>query len=119
MNGLAYLIACLALGVASHCLAGEPAFCTSMCASEQRQCRAQARLTPQGERTENLKNTDRNPFARTARGEVPPSATRAMDAAGANERQVSGLGACDATYQRCTRACAVPAKDTTPAGRTG
>jgi hypothetical protein len=109
MNRPAYLIACLGLSAAAHCLAEAPAFCTSMCSSEQRQCRAQARLTPQGERRENLGTDDRNPLARTAQREVPSSATRAMDAAGTNDRQASGMGACDAAYQRCTRACTVPA----------
>lgn len=121
MNRLALLITCLGLGAARYCMAGEPAMCKSMCASEQQTCRAHARLTPQGERTDNLRNESRNPFARTASGEVPSSATRALDAAGASTRQASGLGACDAAYQRCTRACATPEKvtDKAAAGRAG
>lgn len=108
-NRLALLIACLGMTAAGTCLAEDAAFCKSMCASEQRQCRADARLQPKEERLMPPDTPDHNPLARTAQGEVPSQAARALEAAGADHRRADRLGSCDTSYQRCTRSCAVPA----------
>lgn len=91
----------------------DPAFCRSMCASEQNACRADARVQPQEERLAANDPADRNPFARTAQGQVPRTDMRALDAVGDENRKQQRLGACDATYQRCTRGCATAAPSNT------
>lgn len=95
------------LGAAGPALAADPAFCTSMCASEQRECRAGAQAQPLEERFAAATIEQRNPLARTVQGEVPGQATRALDAAGDNGRRMARLDACDSAQQRCTRSCAV------------
>lgn len=95
-----------AASVTTPALAAAPAFCTSMCASEQRECRAGAQALPLEQRLTGSTPEYRNPLARTAQGAVPGQATRALDAAGDNGRRMARLGACDTALQRCTRACA-------------
>jgi len=94
------------MGAAGPALAADPAFCTSMCASEQRECRAGAQATPLGDRFAAATVEQRNPLARTVQGAVPGQATRALDAAGDNGRRMARLDACDSALQRCTRSCA-------------
>ncbi|MDY0976906.1 hypothetical protein SOM61_18230 [Massilia sp. CFBP9012] len=94
------------VSVARPVLAADPAFCTSMCASEQRECRAGAQALPLEQRLTGSTAESRNPLARTAQSAVPGQATRALDAAGDNGRRMARLGACDTALQRCTRACA-------------
>jgi hypothetical protein len=119
MNRLALLIACLA--TAGICRAEDPAFCKSMCASEQNACRADARLRAKEEPFTENDLPRRNPFARTAQEAVRTPDLRALDAAGDQSRRTQRLGSCDATYQRCTRGCAAsalapaPARELTPA----
>ncbi|TXF97386.1 hypothetical protein [Massilia arenae] len=95
-----------AASVATPALAADPAFCASMCASEQRECRAGAQALPLEQRLTGSTPEYRNPLARTAQGAVPGQATRAIDAAGDNGRRMARLGACDTALQRCTRSCA-------------
>ncbi len=95
-----------AASVATPALASDPAFCASMCASEQRECRAGAQALPLEQRLTASTPEYRNPLARTAQGAVPGQATRALDAAGDNGRRMARLGACDTALQRCTRSCA-------------
>jgi len=94
------------VSVARPALAADPAFCTSMCASEQRECRAGAQALPLEQRLTGSTAEYRNPLARTAQSAVPGQASRALDAAGDNGRRMARLGACDTALQRCTRACA-------------
>ncbi|EKU80508.1 hypothetical protein ABIB42_004959 [Massilia sp. UYP32] len=94
------------LAAATPALAADEAFCTSMCASEQRECRASAQALPLEQRLTGSTAEYRNPLARTAQGAVPGQATRALDAAGDNGRRMARLGACDTALQRCTRSCA-------------
>lgn len=98
--------AATAAAVATPALAADPAFCTSMCASEQRECRADAQAVPLEQRLTGSTPEFRNPLARTAQTAVPGQATRALDAAGDNGRRMARLGACDTALQRCTRSCA-------------
>lgn len=108
MKRLALLMACLAASAAQTCLAEDPAFCKSMCASEQRECRADAQLPPQEQRLAPSQLADRNPFARAAQNEVQGPGTRALGDAGDTNRRVARVNACDTRYQQCTRSCAVP-----------
>ena len=108
MNRVAVLIGLLGVMASGACLAEDPAFCKSMCASEQRECRADAQLTPKEERFMPSDTPDRNPFARTAQGQVRSSDTRALDAAGDRHRRAARTDACATAYQRCTRSCDKP-----------
>jgi len=94
------------MGAAGPALAADPAFCSAMCAAEQRECRAGAQATPLEDRFAAATVEQRNPLARTVQGAVPGQATRALDAAGDNGRRMARLDACDGALQRCTRSCA-------------
>lgn len=108
MKRLSIILATLVMtaSAATPALAADEAFCTSMCASEQRECRASAQALPLEQRLTGSAAEYRNPLARTAQGAVPGQATRALDAAGDNGRRMARLGACDTALQRCTRSCA-------------
>ena len=108
MKRLSIILATLVMtaSAATPALAADEAFCTSMCASEQRECRASAQALPLEQRLTGATAEYRNPLARTAQGSVPGQATRALDAAGDNGRRMARLGACDTALQRCTRSCA-------------
>lgn len=106
MKPLALSILAAVMGAAGPALAADPAFCASMCASEQRECRAGAQAPPLGDRFAAATVEQRNPLARTAQGAVPGQATRALDAAGDDGRRMARLEACDSALQRCTRGCA-------------
>ena len=107
MKGPVLAILLAILGAAHPALAADPAFCSAMCASEQRACRAGAQAQPLAERLAAAAPESRNRLARTAQGEVPRQANRALDAAGDNGRRMARLHACDSALQRCTRSCAV------------
>ena len=108
MNRLAVLIAFLAASAANTCLAEDPAFCKSMCASEQRSCHANAQLQPKVERLMPSDTPDKNTFARTAQGEMQSSSSRALRASGDTNRRMARTSACETRYQACTRSCAQP-----------
>ena len=105
---LSVILATLAAtaSMATPALAADAAFCTSMCASEQRECRASAQALPLEQRLTASTVEHRNPLAGTVQHAVPGQATRALDAAGDNGRRMARLGACDTALQRCTRSCA-------------
>ena len=104
MNRLAVFIACLAATAANACLAEEPAFCKSMCASEQGQCRANAQLQPKEERLM-PPAPSKNQMARTAAGGLRGYDERALNEDGASFRRLARGSACEAGYQQCTRDC--------------
>ena len=119
MKRLALLIACLAASAANTCLADDPAFCKSMCASEQRSCHANAQLQPTEDGLLPSDTPDRNPLARTPQGEVRSPGSRALGASGDTNRRMARASACDTGYQACTRSCAQPnnAKEGKDAGK--
>ncbi|WP_429206281.1 hypothetical protein [Massilia sp. UYP11] len=100
------ILATLAAIVARPAPAADAAFCSAMCASEQRECRASAQALPLEQRLMGANVEHRNPLARTVQGAVPAQASRALDAAGDDGRRMARLGACDTALQRCTRTCA-------------
>jgi hypothetical protein len=110
MHRFALLIACLAATAANTCLAEDPAFCKSMCASEQRSCHANAQLQPKEERLMPSDTPDKNPFARASQGEVQSPSSRALGASGDTNRRMARSSACETRYQACTRSCAQPHK---------
>jgi hypothetical protein len=113
MKRLSIVLATLAAlaAVARPALAADVAFCTSMCASEQRECRGSAQALPLEQRLAASTVEHRNPLAGTVQGAVPGQSTRALDAAGDNGRRMARLGACDTALQRCTRGCAAQPDD--------
>lgn len=109
MKRLSLSIVFAVVGANGSALAADPAFCASMCASEQRTCRANAQSAPPAERFGTPDMNQRNTLARTAQGEVPGPATRALDAAGDNGRRMARLGTCDSAFQQCARGCGAAA----------
>ena len=104
MNRSVLLVALLGL-MAPLAHADEPSVCTSVCASEKQQCTSRAgRLTgldklPPAE--------EKNQFARMANhGQVQTLPARSAENSDYHKRKRERLDACDASYLRCTRACA-------------
>jgi hypothetical protein len=122
-----FALALLAMAASSACLAAtpaasaptrpaeDPAFCKSMCTSEQNVCRADARLQPKEERFAPVDMQDRNPFARGAQRQVARIDQRALDTAGDQKRTAQRLGSCDSAWQRCTQSCAAAPSRAMPA----
>jgi hypothetical protein len=100
---LSVLTCLLSMGAAR---AAEPTLCKSLCDSERRECRANVPELA-ADRSEGLM-PDRNPMARAAQHEVPTPASQAVENVGTPGRRLGHAGECDATYLRCTRACAAP-----------
>jgi hypothetical protein len=108
-----------ALALATLFAAGLPAaqafedagFCKSMCGSERQECRASARKATSNDGLLERGPEDKNPFANTA-GHVQGQSVqeRAADGASFQKRQSERYGVCEDKYQRCARACSIPAK---------
>ena len=109
MKRLALLITLL--GLSSAGFAQEPAFCKSMCTSEKSQCLASAKATEAKEGMLPTDTPEKNPFARTAQVQMRSSDNGALEQSGLQHRRQARAGACDDTYQRCTRGCNVEAND--------
>lgn len=86
--------------------AAEPSLCKSLCDSERRECRANIQELA-ADRSEGLM-PEKNPMARAAQHEVATPASQAVENVGTPGRRLGHAGECDATYLRCTRACAAP-----------
>ncbi|WP_159698578.1 hypothetical protein [Massilia sp. 9I] len=106
MNPSTLLVALLGLLAASLVHAHEPSMCTSMCSSEKQQCTSRAAKLAVFDRKPSLEET--NPFARTADGlgQVSSEAARANERRAAQQRSSERAAACNASYKRCTSACA-------------
>ncbi len=98
------------LGLASAALADEPAFCKSVCNAERTTCRADAQSRLENESLLPTNTPEKNPFARTAQVQMASGDGGALERAGDTHRRMAGVGACEETYQRCTRGCSAPAK---------
>lgn len=103
-------IVTILLGLSSASFAEEPAFCTSMCASEKNTCRIDAQASEKSEGLLPTNVPEKNPFARTAQLQMRSDDGGALDKAGNDQRRMSRVRACEDTYQRCTRGCSQPAK---------
>ncbi|MFK3737181.1 hypothetical protein [Massilia sp. TN1-12] len=103
-------IVTILLGLSSASFAEEPALCTSMCASEKNACRADAQASEPSGSLVPTPVPEKNPFARTAQVQMRSDDGGALEKAGNDRRRMSRTGACEDTYQRCRRACSVPAK---------
>ena len=91
--------------------AEDAGFCKSMCSSERQECRATARKATKNDDLLERGPEDKNPFANTANHlQGQSEQERATGGASFHKRQSERYGACDDKYQRCTRACSIPAK---------
>ena len=106
-----FVLALTSLFLSGASLAAEPSFCSSVCDSERRACRADLQERAAEDGNKGLLNIpERNQLARTAaKTQSPSSAEQAGTHAGVQTRRLSRIGACDDTYQRCTRECKTPA----------
>ena len=86
-------------------------FCKSMCGSERQECKATARKMTGNDDLLERSTTEKNPFANTASHTQGQSEQmRVAGNASFQRRQSERYGACDDSYQRCTRSCSAPAK---------
>ena len=109
MNRIKLLAAVLGMSLSAAALAAEPRICKSMCASEKRECRADARSQTESDRDPLITTESKNPFDReNSRGQVASVAAQANERADSARRVSERNGRCDATYLRCTRACDTP-----------
>jgi len=103
----ASLMACLGMLATGPALAADTNFCTSMCESTQRECRAEASAGVRKRFVPPPETSARNPLARTAESEVPGQGARALQAAGDTHRRLDLAESCDKSYQQCKRSCVV------------
>ena len=108
MKRLALLPVLMCLMSMGAARAAEPSLCKSLCDSERRECRANARELAGEDGQPLLTMAEKNPMARAAQEQVPTPASQAIENAGTQGRLFRHAGECDATHLRCTRACAAP-----------
>jgi hypothetical protein len=111
VNRPVLLLALLGLLAAPLSYAEEPSVCTSMCTSEKEQCTVRAAKLTELDKEPKLE--EKNPFARTGDvGQVWSESARVNERRAAQRRNSERVEVCNASYKRCTRACA----PTPPAG---
>jgi hypothetical protein len=106
------LAALFAAAIPAAQAAEEPGFCKSMCGSERQECKATARKMTGNDDLLERNTSEKNPFANTAihtQGQSEQARVAGNDAY--HRRQSERIGACDDSYQRCTRACTVQDKN--------
>jgi len=104
-----FMLALAGLLLSSASLAAEPSFCSSVCDSERRACRADVQQLAAEDGEGLLNMTERNQLARTAaKLQSPSSATLAGERSSTQSRRIQRIGACEDTYLRCTRGCKTP-----------
>ena len=104
-----FMLALTGLLLSTASLAAEPSFCSSVCDSERRACRADVAQLAAEDGEGLLNMAERNQIARTAsKTQSPSSATLAGERASLQTRRIKRTAACEETYLRCTRACKVP-----------
>jgi hypothetical protein len=102
-------LAMLAATMAGAARAGEPSLCKSMCDADKRECRAHGRELATDNGSPLLAMPEKNPLARDVQMQVPTPSSQALENSGTQSRRMRHASQCDATYLRCTRACAAPA----------
>ena len=105
MNRSIVLAALLGLMAAPLTHAAEPSVCTSMCASEKQQCTSRAAKMTELDDRSSVEET--NPLARAGQlGQVSSEPARAAQRLAAQTRNRERVGVCNASYKRCSSACA-------------
>lgn len=100
-----------AVALPSASAAEDAGFCKSMCGSERQECRATARKATGNDDLLERAPADKNPFANTAsHAQGQSEQERAAGSASFQKRQSERYGTCEDKYQRCTRACGIPAR---------
>ena len=101
------LLLCATLSQAG--LAAEPSVCKSLCATEKRECRAQAVQSTLADADPMLVAEERNRDARTlAKLEGRTAGGRSREKNDFQKRKMERDHACDDAQMRCARACASP-----------
>jgi hypothetical protein len=115
MNSMKLLLALLGISLCAAGVAAEPGLCKPMCASEKKECRAQARLRTEYDREPPFApDNGKNPYERTTTmGAVSTVESRAREQADTHRRVSERNGQCDTAYLQCVRACAAPAQGST------
>jgi hypothetical protein len=113
------LLVVLGLMVSALAQAEEPSVCASVCASEKQQCTARAaKLTELDDRPS---VEEANPLMRAGSGgQIISEPARAAQRDAAQKRGRERVGACNASYKRCSSACApavVPVVEQASAGK--
>jgi hypothetical protein len=104
-----FMLALTGLLLSTASLAAEPSFCSSVCDSERRACRADVQQLAAEDGEGLLNMAERNQLARTAaKTQSPSSATLAGERSSVQTRRIQRIGACEETYLRCTRGCKAP-----------
>lgn len=84
--------------------AEEPSVCASMCTSEKQQCTSRAAKMTELDDRPSVEDT--NPMTRAGeRGQVISEAARVAQRDAAQRRSRERIGACTASFKRCTSSC--------------
>ena len=110
MRRTSSMLALLGLLFSNAALAAEPLFCSSVCDSERRACRADVQQLAAEDGDGLLAMQERNQLARTAaKTQSPSQAALAGERSGIQARRIQRTAACEETYRRCTLTCSAPA----------
>lgn len=102
MKRFTLLVALLGVFLSPLTRASEPAMCTLMCAADKQQCAQRAETLTE---LDDFKGEEKNPLADTA-NRMRSESARTAERSDFMKRKRERLDVCDASYLRCTRACA-------------
>ena len=107
MRRLALLFIVLGLAGSGVSHAEEANLCSSLCASQKKECRANALEATENDTSPLIEIEDKNPYARAAaRGQVVAEVTRSTERANFQKRKQERFSACETRFQQCSRGCA-------------
>ena len=110
MRRVSFLLALTGMLWSTAGLAAAPSFCSSVCDSERRACRADVQQLAAEDGDGLLAMQERNALARTAaKTHGPSQASLANERSSVQARRVRRTAACEDTFRRCTHACQAPA----------
>ncbi len=102
MKRFTLLVALLGVFLSPLARAEEPAMCKSMCAADKQQCAKRAGTLTE---LDTFAGEEKNPLANTA-NQMRSETARSSERSDFMKRKRERLDVCDASYLRCTRACA-------------
>jgi hypothetical protein len=93
--------------MAGVCLANEPDICSSLCAAEKRDCRAEAQKATIDDTDPPFLMGESNRVARDfSEVRLHAQEARVRDVQNFRDRRMERVQTCDATYLKCSNACA-------------
>lgn len=100
----------LSMLLSAACMAAEPSMCKSICAQEQRECRASARDKTDLDHNPVFANAETKNRDARALGKLQgtPQDARANELSDFDKRKREREQACDSTAMTCSRACSNP-----------